>query len=131
MQPLVDRKGRNSSLLNDPGMWWVNVMGRRKAGMQDEQAQAALDVELAAAVHGTMKVKAGESVPHLYLVDGERGLGISARMFEKPVYVLLTLTGFVLLLACANTANLLMARGPRRQRQVSVRLALGSCRGRA
>ncbi len=130
MQPLVDPKGRNASLLNDPGTWWVNVMGRLKAGVKDEQAQAALDVELAAAVHGTMRVRPDESVPRLCLVNGERGLGISARMFEKPVYVLLTLTGFVLLLACANIANLLMARGAQRQREVSVRLALGAGRGR-
>jgi hypothetical protein len=51
-------------------------------------------------------------------------------MFKKPVYVLMTLTGFVLLLACANIANLLLARGAQRQREMSVRLALGAGRGR-
>jgi predicted permease len=130
MQPLIDPRGKKGSLLEDQDLWWVNVMGRIKPGVQDAQAQAALDVELAAAIHGTMTVKAGESIPRLYLVDGGRGLNFAARMFKKPVYVLLTLTGFVLLLACANIANLLLARGAQRQREMSVRLALGAGRGR-
>ena len=130
MQPLVDPKGKNASLLDDPDLWWVNIMGRIKPGISDAQAQAGLNVALEAAVRGTMAVKAGDTMPHLDLADGSRGLGYAARMFKKPVYVLMALTGFVLLLACANIANLLLARGAQRQREMSVRLALGAGRGR-
>jgi len=130
MQPLIDPKDKSGSLLNSNDLWWLNVAGRAKPGVTDAQAQAALDVEVAAATRATITVKSGETVPRLMLVDGSRGLNYAARMFRKPAYVLLALTGIVLLLACANIANLLLARGAQRQREMSVRLALGAGRGR-
>jgi predicted permease len=131
MQPIIDPKGDKGGFLDDPNIWWVDVVGRIKPGVSDPQAQAALDVELAAATRGTMTtIKADETMPRLDLSDGSHGLGFAARMFKKPVYVLMTMTGFVLLLACANIANLLLARGAQRQREMSVRLALGAGRGR-
>ncbi len=61
MQPMIDPKGENESLLDDPDMWWVNITGRSKAGVSDAQAQAELNVALTAAVRGTMAVKAGDT----------------------------------------------------------------------
>jgi len=130
MQPVIDPKGDEGGFIDDPNTWWVVLVGRIKPGMTDAQAQAEMNVELSAAIHGTMTVKAGDTMPQLRLDDGSRGTGFAARQFGKPVYVLLTLTGFVLLLACANIANLLLARGAQRQREMSVRLALGAGRGR-
>ncbi len=60
MQPMIDPKGKNESLLDDPDMWWVNITGRSKAGVSDAQAQAELNVALTAAVRGiSCHVKAG------------------------------------------------------------------------
>lgn len=129
MQPVIDPKGK-TSLLNDPTFWWVNIVGRAKAGVKDSEAQAALDVQLKSAVRSSMTVDPGKSMPRLNLVDGSRGLHYSDQTFRKPVYVLAALTGFVVLLACANIANLLLARGAQRQREMSVRLAMGAGRSR-
>jgi len=129
MLPVIDPKG-DKSLLEDPDTWWVNIMARAKPGVDDTQAEAVLSSQLEADVRATMQVKPGETMPHLVLSDGSRGLHAAEGMFKKPVAVLMALTGFVLLLACANIANLLLARGARRQREMSVRLALGAGRVR-
>jgi predicted permease len=130
MQPLIDPKGRQRSLLTDQNMSWLNVMGRLRTGVSETTSQAALDVQLEAAIRDTMTLHPGDTIPQLVLVAGGRGLHVTDGMFKKPVYVLLILTGLVVLLACANIATLLLAQGTRRQREMSVRLALGAGRVR-
>ena len=134
MQPLLhplsavaQREEHSLDLLGDGSMWWLHVMARVKPEVKDSEASAALNVEMNAAVRGTMTVKAGQSIPRIVLYAGGRGLHfISDYRYGKPVYVLVALTALVLLLACTNIANLLLARSAQRQREISVRLALGA-----
>jgi predicted permease len=127
IQPVVLPHG---AIMTESKLWWVVVMARRKAGVSDASATASLNVALNQAVRDKMTVGKDDVIPWLFLTSGNRGLDSAGRELSQPVYVLMALAGFVLLLACANLANLLLARGSARQREMSVRLALGAGRAR-
>jgi predicted permease len=130
MQPLVLPRSGSPSLFTDSRTWWINVIGRARPGVSDAAAQTALNGELAAIVRATMPVKPGEDLPQLDLRDGSRGLFPQQQEFARPMAVLIILVSLVLLLGCVNIANLMLARGAQRQREMSVRMALGAGRGR-
>ena len=129
MESLVSRVW-DGSLLASPNRWWLQIMARTRPGVSDTAAQAQLRATLQQAVVALMKPKSGDDLPKLLLTDGSRGLNEAGKQLAEPLFVLLGLTGMVLLLACANLANLLLARSTARQREMSVRLALGAGRGR-
>lgn len=130
VQPLILPRPGSPSLFSDSRTWWVDVMGRTKPGVSDAAAQAALNGELTAFVHANMPLKPGEDLPQLDLRDGSRGLFEEQEEFARPMAILMVLVGLVLLLGCVNIANLMLARGARRQLEIHVRFALGASRGR-
>ncbi|MGH9158882.1 MAG: ABC transporter permease, partial [Vicinamibacteraceae bacterium] len=130
LQPIVSPWYEHGSVLADADFWWVLVFGRLKPGVTAAQAEAALDVVLRRAVQTLLPDRAHRDPPRLKLLDGARGFDRLSEDFSKPLLVLFSLVGVVSLIACANVANLLLARAATRQREISLRRALGAGRWR-
>lgn len=116
---------------------WLQVMARLKPGMTLAQANAGINVVFhryvtsssAAAKLSADEMK-GYSQQQIKLESGARGSSMLHGSFAEPLKVLMALVALVLLIACANLANLLLARGAARQREFAVRLSIGATRSR-
>ncbi|HMG85465.1 MAG TPA: ABC transporter permease [Terracidiphilus sp.] len=124
------------SLLKPDGLFWIHMMARRRPDVSVAQAQAWTTVEF----QRFLTLREGTQISALRrqqiggtfipILPGGAGMSYMRSEYQTPLKVLMAMVGVVLLIACANLANLLLAKSASREREFCARLALGSSRGR-
>jgi predicted permease len=137
MQPQII-VGNPNDMLKDRRTRWVNAFGRLKPGISQQQAKAALqpfmhsmleqEVQDAPFAHASSDDRQEFLKCWIDVLPGSQGRSYTRRQLSTPLWVLMATTGAVLLIACANLANLLLVRGSARTKEIAIRLAIGATR---
>jgi predicted permease len=125
-----------SSRLEHRSWWWLNIIGRAKPGMSEEQLKARLDVIAPQIFGGAVPQDWNPEEQKDFLnrtllaVPASAGTSGLRRQFGEPLNILMSVVGLVLFIACANIASLMLARAAARNKEIAVRKVLGASRGR-
>ena len=132
--------GNPEDMLKERRNRWVNAFGRLKPGISQQQAKAALQPFMHSMLEMEVQQKEFSRASKydrdeflkcwIDVLPGSQGRSYTRRQLTTPLWVLMATTGAVLLIACANLANLMLVRGASRVKEIAVRLAMGATRPR-